>query len=80
MIDYLGLLLIVLGPICITLGANLDRFFSPPDTKPDDIKELEKDHVSMTLSKIFKTTKAESFDNSSGLSLFKSIIMKTLKS
>ena len=63
MIDYLGPLLIVLGPICITLGANLDRFFSPPDTKPDDIKELERDHVSMTLSKIFKTTKAESFDN-----------------
>lgn len=63
MIDYLGPLLIVVGPICITLGANLDRFFSPPDTKLDDIEELEKDHVSMTLSKIFRTTKAESFDN-----------------
>lgn len=79
MIDYLGPILIALGPICFTLSANLDHFFSPSDTKVDDINDLEKDHISMTLTKIFKTTKTESFDDPRWIAAFQKYYHKNIK-
>jgi hypothetical protein len=79
LIDYIGPLLIVLGPICITLGANLERFLPPPDTEVDDIKEVEKDHISMTLSRIFKTAKVDVFDDPFWVESFQKYYHKNIK-
>ena len=79
MIEYLGPLLIVLGPICFTLCANLDHFFSLPEDELDDITDLEKEHVSMNLSRIFESVKAESFSDPYWIESFQKYYHKNIK-
>lgn len=79
MIEYLGPLLVVLGPICFTLSANLDHFFSLPDAELNGVDDLEKEHIQMNLSKIFESVRKDSFKDPYWIESFQKYYHKNIK-